>query len=369
MARLEARLAVDFGGFRLDAELDLPLEGIAVVFGPSGSGKTTLLRALAGISRRARGLVRFDGELWQDDARGVHVPTHRRGVGCVFQDGRLFPHLSVRGNLLYGQRRTPAEARKLPLERIVELLDLAPLLARRTNALSGGERQRVAIGRALLASPRLLLMDEPLASVDLARRGEILGFVEALPRALGIPIVYVTHSLEEMLRLASRVVLVERGRIVAEGPLDDVSERIDELVRVAEFDPGTVVSGEIVAWDEAFALATLRFAGGELRIPMPAARVGETRRIRIRSRDVALALDPPGRATILNVLRGQIVAIELAPPGDAEVIVDVGVPLRARVTRRSAVDLGLAPGTVVHALVKAVALESTSGAASVDAGA
>jgi molybdate transport system ATP-binding protein len=360
MARFEARLVVDFGEFRLAVELDLPLEGIAVVFGPSGSGKTTLLRALAGISRRATGFVRFDGELWQDDARGVRLPTHRRGVGCVFQDGRLFPHLSVRSNLLYGERRTPAAARKLELERVLDLLDLAPLLSRRTQALSGGERQRVAIGRALLASPRLLLMDEPLASVDLARRGEILPFVEALPRALGIPIVYVTHSLDEMLRLASRVVLVERGRVVAEGPLEQVSERIDEFIGTSELDPGTVVSGEVIAFDESFALATIRFGGGELRIPTPAARLGETRRIRIRSRDVALSLDPPGRATILNVLRGTIREIEPTGPGDADVIVDVGVPLRARITRRSAVDLGLAPGVAVHALVKAVALESAA---------
>jgi molybdate transport system ATP-binding protein len=357
--RLEARLEVEAGEFRLEATIDLPLSGIAVIFGPSGAGKTTLLRAIAGIGARARGFLAFEGEVWQDDARGVRVPPHRRGVGFVFQQGRLFPHLSVRRNLLYGWRRTPPAERKLDVDRVFDLLEVRPLLERRIGALSGGERQRVAIGRALLASPRLLLMDEPVASVDLALRGEILAFVERLPRELGIPIVYVTHSVDEMLRLAERVVLVERGRTRAQGPVEELSKEIDLLVGSSDADPGTVFAGTVTEYDERFALARIRFAGGEIRIPSAPVMPGVERRVRVRSRDVSLSLDPPGRATILNVLRGTIREVVDVSASDADVLIDVGVPLRARVTRRSVAHLGLAPGVEAFALVKAVALETS----------
>ena len=356
-SRLEARLAVDAGDFRLDANLDLELDGIGVVFGPSGAGKTTLLRAIAGVGPEPRGFVSFDGEVWLDDARRVRVPPHRRGVGYVFQQGRLFPHLSVRSNLLYGWKRTPAAERKLDVDRVFDLLEMRPLLDRRIPMLSGGERQRVAIGRALLASPRLLLMDEPVASVDLALRGEILTFVERLPRELGIPILYVTHSLEEMLRLASLLVLVAGGRVRAQGSVEALSSELDTLLG-AELDPGTVFAGTVTDYDATFSLARIRFEGGELRIPSAAAEPGERRRVRIRSRDVSLSLDPPGRVTNLNVLRGTIREIVEVSRSDADVVIDVGVRLRARITRRSVAQLALAPGVEAWALVKAVALEN-----------
>ena len=357
-ARLEARLAVDAGDFRLDAKLDLALDGIAVVFGPSGAGKTTLLRAIAGVGSEPRGFVSFDGDVWLDDSRRIRVPPHRRGVGYVFQQDRLFPHLSVRSNLLYGWKRTPAAERKLDVDRVFDLLEVRPLLDRRIGMLSGGERQRVAIGRALLASPRLLLMDEPVASVDLPRRGEILTFVERLPHELGIPILYVTHSLDEMLRLASLVVLVADGRVRAQGPVETLSSELDALVGSAELDPGTVFAGTVADYDPAFGLARIRFAGGELRIPSATAEPGERRRVRIRSRDVSLSLDPPGRVTNLNVLRGTIREITDVSRSDAEVVIDIGVRLLARVTRRSVAQLALAPGVEAYALVKAVALEN-----------
>ena len=298
-----------------------------------------------------------DYVLLLDDARGVRVPPHRRGVGYVFQQGRLFPHLSVRSNLLYGWKRTPAAERKLDVDGVFDLLEMRPLLDRRISMLSGGERQRVAIGRALLASPRLLLMDEPVASVDLALRGEILTFVERLPRELGIPILYVTHSLEEMLRLASLLVLVAGGRVRAHGSVEALSSELDALLG-AELDPGTVFAGTVTDYDATFSLARIRFEGGELRIPSTAAEPGERRRVRIRSRDVSLSLDPPGRVTNLNVLRGTIREIVEVSRSDADVVIDVGVRLRARVTRRSVAQLALAPGVEAWALVKAVALEN-----------
>lgn len=364
MAMLEAHVRVSLGDFRLDAELEVPLDGIAVVFGPSGGGKTTLLRALAGVESGVHGRIVLDDEVWLDDARSIRVPAHRRRVAVVFQDSRLFPHLSVRSNLLYGWRRTPNVDQKLEPGRVFGVLDLEPLLGRRVGDLSGGERQKVAIGRALLASPRLLLMDEPLASLDVGRRLEILPFIERLPGEFAISILYVTHSLDEMLRLGSFVVLLDRGRIVARGPAERVSDAIDRLLGGAELDAGTVVAGVVAGYDAEYGLARLRFEGGELRVPSLPVVAGTARRVRIRSRDVALALDPPGRATFLNVLRGTVRAIDDVSVSDAEVALDVGIPLKARVTRRSAADLGLEPGTPIYALLKAVALEGGANEAS-----
>jgi molybdate transport system ATP-binding protein len=359
MTRLLADCRRSFADFALDARLDLELRGIACLFGPSGSGKSTLLRGLAGLQRMA-GSVRFGAEVWQDEARRLFVPAHRRGVGMVFQDARLFPHLGVEGNLRYGLRRTPDGERRVGLEQVVRVLDLGPLLGRRTTALSGGERQRVALGRAVLGNPKLLLLDEPLAALDAARREEVLPFVERLPVEFGLPILYVTHAIEEVLRLAADLILIERGRIVAAGPIEEVTSRLDLHEYADRLDAGAVLRVVVAKHDPARGLTHFRFAGGELRAPLTDLREGAQVNVRIRSRDVSIALEPPRAISILNVIPGRVVRIGEAEGPQAHVLLDVGAPLWARITRASVADLRLAPGLPVYALLKAVAVDRRS---------
>lgn len=344
-------------GFAFDAQLALGLRGVAALFGPSGSGKSTLLRCIAGLER-AEGSVRLGDEVWQDDR--VFVPPHRRAVGCVFQDARLFPHLTVAGNLRYGWRRTPTAARRLTVERVARALDLEGLLGRWPSGLSGGERQRVAIARAVLGHPRLLLMDEPLAALDAARKEEILPFVERLPAEFGVPILYVTHAIEEVLRLASDLVLIERGRIVAAGPIEQVTTRLDLHEYVDRLDAGAVLRATVSRHEPARGLTHFAFAGGELRAPLSDLPLGAHVNIRIRARDVSLALEPPRAISILNVLPGRILRIGGEPGPQAHVLLDIGAPLWARITRASVADLGLQPGKPVYALLKAVAVDRRS---------
>lgn len=353
---VEARIA--WPDFALNASLALELRGIAALFGPSGSGKSTLLRCVAGLEPRARGAVRLGDEVWQDGR--VFVPSHRRAVGYVFQDARLFPHLSVEGNLRYGLKRTPAAERRLTLERVARVLDLEPLLDRRPDRLSGGERQRVAIGRAVLGHPRLLLMDEPLAALDAARKEEILPFIERLPAEFALPVLYVTHAIEEVLRLASDLVLIERGRIVAAGPIEDVTSRLELHEYADRLDAGAVLRATVSRHDAARGLTHFAFAGGELRAPLTALPEGAQVNIRIRARDVSLALERPRAISILNVLPGRVVRIGEDGGPQAQILLDVGAPLWARVTRASVADLGLAPGAPVYALLKAVAVDRRS---------
>lgn len=360
MARLVASSRIRYPGFELEADLDLELDGVGAVFGPSGSGKTTLLRTIAGLERSARGTVRLDAEAWQDDPAGIFLPPHRRSVGFVFQDTRLFPHLSVRSNLGYGLRRTPPRERRFSLEEVSHLLDLDALLERRPLALSGGERQRVAIGRAVLTSPRLLLMDEPLASLDAGRKEEILPFIERLAGGLGIPILYVSHAIDEVSRLASTLVLLWDGRILATGPIEDVTSRLDLRPYVGMLDAGAVLRAVVRGHDAAFGLTRLGFRGGELVIPHLDLPPGTPVNALVRSRDVALSLDPPGNTSILNVLEGRVLEISEEPGPQVHVLLDVGSPLWARIMRKSIDDLGLVPGKTVYALLKAVAIDQRS---------
>jgi molybdate transport system ATP-binding protein len=361
LRRLEARIALDRGAFRLHADLALGLEGVTAIFGPSGCGKSTLLRVLAGLEPGATGRIAFDGTTWLDD--GVFAPPRRRGVGLVFQDARLFPHLSVRGNLLYGHRRTPEQERLFAPETVIRLMDLEPLLKRPVAALSGGERQRLAISRAVLASPRLLLMDEPLASLDQGRKEDILPFVERLAGDLAIPILYVSHEIDEVVRLASDLVLMAEGRVVASGPIEQVSNRFDLRSYAGRLDAGSIIRMRVAGHDVASGITRFAFPGGEMIGPRVDLAEGAAVNLRIRSRDVAIALDPPGRTSILNVLPGTVVEIapEEGPQApQAHVLLDIGAPLWARIMRKSVEDLDLAPGSPVYALIKAVAVDRRS---------
>ncbi|RMG58338.1 MAG: molybdenum ABC transporter ATP-binding protein [Gammaproteobacteria bacterium] len=349
---LEVSLQLERGDFRLDVDFRVDEPGITALFGPSGCGKTSLLRTIAGLERGARGRVVVDGAVWQDAKR--FVPVHHRALGFVFQEASLFPHLSVEGNLRYGWKRVPESERRIRLEEIIELLDLGPLLGRRPQGLSGGERQRVAVGRALATSPRLLLMDEPLAALDARRKAEILPFLERLHRSLALPILYVTHSAEEVARLADRVLLMADGRITHEG---SVTELLPRITREGE-GPLSLLHGRVLGHLEEDALLEVEAAGHRLLLPSPALTAGTPVRLRIPAREVSLALDETARSSILNRLPARIEWIEEEGPGTCLVHLSVsGHELLARVTRRSVRALDLAPGRAVVAQIKSVALE------------
>ncbi|SDG14963.1 molybdate transport system ATP-binding protein [Limimonas halophila] len=357
MGELTVTVRRAFPDFTLAVDHAFALDGITALFGPSGAGKSTLLRIVAGHERGAQGRVIFDGEAWQDGR--THVPPHRRGVGTVFQDARLFPHLNVRGNLRYADKRAPAGSGRITFDGVVRALDLGPLLDRRPQALSGGERQRVAVGRTLLTRPRLLLMDEPLAALDLRRKADILPHIAALPRTFGVPIVYVTHAIEEVTQLADRMAVLAHGELRAAGETAAVLERRDLQPELGHFEAGVALTARVTAHDADFHLTHVRL--GEQRIQMPAAPVpvGSDVRLRVRARDVALAREEPRGISIRNRLRGTVLDVaEEADTAFAEVLVDVeGQHLRARLTRAAVADLDLAPGTPVWALVKSIAFD------------
>ena len=348
------------GGFALEASF--ASEGrVTALFGRSGAGKTTLVNAIAGLGLPAGGHITVDGDTLLDTARGISVPPHRRRIGYVFQEGRLFPHLSVRRNLGYGSYFAPHKARYVDFDSVVETLGIAALLERKPDKLSGGERQRVAIGRALLAHPRLLLMDEPLVSLDAARRHEVLVFIERLRDAFAIPIIYVSHAMDEVIRLADTLVLIDGGKVAAVGPVEDLLSRLDLRPLTGRYEAGAVISARVGTTDAAYALTNLEFPGGTLRVSSLDAVPGTTVRLRIRARDVSLALTRPTDISVLNIFEGTVmeVAADPADPTGAQLDVrlDIGVPLWARITRRSADELGIASGRRVHALVKSVAID------------
>ncbi|MBV8202338.1 MAG: molybdenum ABC transporter ATP-binding protein [Acidobacteria bacterium] len=351
------------GGFVLDVDFTAPPTGVTGVFGPSASGKTTLLRCVAGLERAPAGLLEVAGEVWQDEERGWFVPAHRRRVGYVFQEAGLFAHLSVRRNLEYGLRRTPAAERRVRFEEAVEWLGLGPLLPRVPEALSGGQRQRVAVARALLTSPRLLLMDEPLAALDARAREDILPYFERLHAQLEIPVLYVSHSAAELLRLADHLLLLAAGKVRAAGPLALVSTRLDLLPWGPEAELGVVVEAVVAGHDERFGLTYLDFAGGRLSLPRHAAAApGSRQRVRVLARDVSLALERPERTSVLNVFPARIVEIDAPSAAGAAgrqplVKLDAGgAALLAQVTHKSLAVLDLRPGVPVYAVIKGVAL-------------
>ena len=348
------------GGFRLDARFAAQAP-IVALFGRSGAGKSTLVNAIAGLVRPERGRIAVAGRTLFDDRRGIDLAPENRRVGYVFQDALLFPHLTVRANLAYGERLTPPNERYVDRARVIELLDLQRLLDRRPSRLSGGERQRAAIGRALLASPRLLLMDEPLASLDAARKAEILAYVELLRDELRLPIVYVSHSLDEVTRLADHVVVIGEGRVLAEGTLAGVMARPDMAMLGGRSEAGTVIEARVANVDETHGLTTLAFDGGELVVPNLDALPGEPVRARVRARDVSIALARPAGVSIQNILPARVTgfASEYGAIVDVEMAVG-GATILARVTRKAVAELDLRPGLDVHALVKAVAIDRRS---------
>jgi molybdate transport system ATP-binding protein len=341
--------------FQLQVECEFPGRGITALFGRSGCGKTTVLRCIAGLERVARASVRFNGEVWQDQRR--FVPTYLRPLGYVFQESSLFAHLDVRGNLEYGLRRVPAAQRRIGFDQAVRYMGLESLLTHRAEQLSGGQRQRVAIARALLTSPQLLLMDEPLSSLDLASRGEILPHLERLHDELSIPIIYVSHEIGEVMRIADHITLLEAGRVRAFGSIHEMLTRPDLPLAHLE-EAGSIFDGVIAEHDARYHLSYVGIAAGRLAISLRAAPVGQAVRVRIDARDVSLALEPPQHTSITNILPGRVMDVtDDRDPAQRLVRIDVGGrPLLARITRRSAAQLAIAPGVALYAQVKSVAL-------------
>jgi molybdate transport system ATP-binding protein len=362
-ALLEIAVTKRLGDFTLDVNFSAQATGITAFFGRSGAGKSTLVNALAGLIRPDRGRIVIAGEVLFDTARGIDVPPERRRLGYVFQDGLLFPHYSVRGNLLYGSKARREGG--VSFDAIVGLLGLETLLDRRPGALSGGEKQRVALGRALLAGPRLLLMDEPLAALDAPRKAEILPFIERLRDELHIPIVYVTHAMEEIVRLADTLVLLSDGKVAAVGSVEELTSRLDLRPLTGRYEAGAVIRTEIAGHDTQDGLTQLVFPGGRLNVARLEMPVGAHVRVRVRARDVVLALARPTGLSIRNAFAGKVVEIAGETGPVVDVRLDVGVEdqpvmLWARITRRALAELGLAPGSAVYALVKTVALDRQS---------
>jgi len=353
---IQARFRIDRGDFCLDVDLSLPGHGVTALFGHSGSGKTTILRAMAGLECPPGGHFAIGDTIWQDAASGRFTPPHAREIGVVFQEASLFPHLSVRRNLGFGERRVPAAQRRYQLTDVANMLGIDHLLDRMPGQLSGGERQRAAIARALLAAPRILLMDEPLAALDLKRKREILPYLERLHRELSIPLVYVSHSPEEVARLADHLVLLDGGKVVASGPLNSVLSRID--LPAAFADDAGVVLDTVVDGHEDDHLTRLRFPGGQIHVAQRPEPVGTPLRCRVHARNVSLALVPQAQTSILNCVRATV--MDLAPtatPGQMLVRLDcAGEPLLARITERSIKTLDIRPGLALRAQIKAVAL-------------
>lgn len=356
-ARIEARFRVAYGGFSLDVDLVLPGRGVSALFGHSGSGKTTLLRCVAGLEPAAQGRLTVNGECWQDSARGVCVPTHRRALGYVFQEASLFPHLSVRRNLEFGLRRIPPAARRVSFAQATALLGIDALLERMPAHLSGGERQRVGMARALLTSPRILLMDEPLAALDARRKQEILPYLERLHDELDIPVLYVSHSPEEVVRLADHVVMLGEGRVMASGELHATMARLDLPTAFTE-DAGVVIDGIVAEHDDHYHLTRLDFPGGAVFVARQGAAPGKQMRFRVHARDVSLADHRVEGSSILNLLPVTVQEIVGADtPAHVLIRLDAGgTPLLARITRRSSEQLMVCPGRTLWAQIKSVAL-------------
>jgi len=352
---LEVSIVRQLAGFRLDATFTAPTPGVIALFGRSGSGKSSLTNVIAGLLAPDSGTVCLDGEVLTDVRRGLTVPVERRRIGYVFQDARLFPHLSVAGNLRYGERRRRDAPTLIGFDEVVELLGLARLLERKPWQLSGGERQRVSLGRALLSQPRLLLLDEPLASLDVARREEVLPYLVALRDRLSMPMVYVSHQFDEVLRLATHLVLLEAGRVLAEGPVEEMS-LYPELQSVIGPDlVGAVVDGLVTRVNADTGSAELSVGTGTLQVSLREVPLGARVRLQLLARDVILATQPVQGLSVRNALASTVIAISDDVFGAVLVRVDVGGAIvLARITQDARRALNLHPGDAVWTLVKAV---------------
>lgn len=357
MPNLSLTIDLERDAFNLALDTNIELAPITALFGPSGAGKTTLLRVIAGLERHARGKLILGESTWQDSASGTFVPPNERRIGYVFQDGRLFSHLSAAGNLLFAARLAPPSTR-FSVDDVIAALDLGPLLARKPHALSGGEQQRVAMGRALLRDPEIMLMDEPLSAIDTQRKAEIVPYIEHIAHEFAIPILYVTHTIEEVSRLATKMILLTDGRVAAIGGVGEILERIDLWPHTGPTTVGALLLARIE--DSYHDMTTLSLAGQLLRIPAIDGAPGSVVRVRVAAKDVALATHKPSGLSIRNVLEAKILKIDLLEPVFAEILLDVGKQrLRAEITREAAEELGLTEGQTVYALVKSVAIDRT----------
>lgn len=355
MSGIDARFRGRFGDFTLDAVFSAPAKGITGLFGPSGCGKTTVLRCIAGLTKLTDGYLKADGAVWQDADQ--FLAPHKRAIGYVFQEPRLFSHLSVLGNLHYGLRR--ARTRAIELEPVIDLMGIRDLLRRSTASLSGGERQRIAIGRALLSQPRLLLMDEPLSALDRQSKNEILPYLESLPRALSIPIIYVSHDLAELERLADHLVLMREGRVQAAGPLTQLLTDLSlPLARLPE--AAAVLDLTVEGYDAAYDVSQCRIDGLPFFVPGHLGAAGTVRRVRVRAGDVSLAMQQPAGSSVLNILPARIVSAEAASPSQMLVLLGLGASgetrLLSSITRKSWDALGLHPGQTLFAQIKGMAM-------------
>lgn len=329
-------------------------DGLTALFGPSGAGKSLMAQMLGGLVTPDAGHIRINDRLLFDAKKGINIPPHQRRIGFIFQEHRLFPHYSVKGNLIYGRKGTQGT---VPFDTVIDILGIAHLLDRRPAALSGGERQRVAIGRALLSNPKVLVMDEPLSSLDAARKKEILPLIERLKSEFGITTLYISHAIEEITRLADHLLLIDRGELKGSGPVAGILSRLDLIPYTGGYDAGSLIEAAMRRYDADFHMSELEApGGGRLFLTGEAAKVGETVRLRIRARDVALSLDPPGALSILNRFKGRITDHCSGAAGMEELLIDAGFPLAARVTRKSFEEMGLKEGAEVWALVKSVTI-------------
>ncbi|SDR20840.1 molybdate transport system ATP-binding protein [Pseudomonas grimontii] len=356
---INVRLNVKYPGFALDVDLQLPGRGVTALYGHSGSGKTTCLRCIAGLERAEDGFIQINDEVWQDSRNGLFVPPHKRALGYVFQEPSLFAHLSVRANLEFGLKRIPRQQRRVDMAQATELLGIGHLLDRHPQHLSGGERQRIGIARALLTSPTLLLMDEPLAALDSKRKGEILPYLERLHDELDIPVLYVSHAQDEVARLADHIVLLSDGKALASGPIGETLARLD-LPMARGDDAGVVVNGNVSAYDDHYQLLTLQLPNSaqHLRVAHVPLALGNALRVKVQARDVSLSLQAEEHSSILNRLPVTVTQ-EIAADNSAHVLVRLdadGTPLLARITRFSRDQLQLHPGQTLWAQIKAVAV-------------
>ncbi|MBT6476110.1 MAG: molybdenum ABC transporter ATP-binding protein [Rhodospirillaceae bacterium] len=353
---LDISLQTRIGDFEIKAAFQAEA-GITALFGPSGAGKTSLVNMLAGLERPARGRIVVWDQVLFDSEQGIDLSPEQRRLGYVFQESRLFPHMTVAGNLSYGRALVPKGVALVDYDAVVDLLALRPLLVRRPKTLSGGERQRVAIGRAILAAPRLLLMDEPLANLDAPRRAEILPFIEKLRREFDISIVYVSHNMDEIVRLADQLIVMADGAIAAQGPVDEITARLDLRHLTGRWDAGAVLSTTVAEQDDVDKLTRLSFQGGDLWLPQLDLGLGSPLRIRVHARDVSLALAPPEQVSVLNVFTGEVIEVGADDGPQVDVLIDIGTPLWARITKRSQRELDIMPGRKVHAMIKAMAVD------------
>ncbi|EJM00996.1 molybdenum ABC transporter, ATP-binding protein [Pseudomonas sp. GM102] len=356
---IHARLKLNYSGFSLDVDLQLPGRGVTALYGHSGSGKTTCLRCIAGLEQAEQGFIQVNDEVWEDSDKGIFVPPHKRALGYVFQEASLFPHLSVRANLEFGLRRIPRQQRRVDMAHATELLGIGHLLGRDPQNLSGGERQRIGIARALLTSPKLLLMDEPLAALDTQRKNEILPYLQRLHDELDIPVLYVSHSQGEVARLADHLVLFSNGKALASGPIGETLARLDLPLALGD-EAGVVIEGHVSAYDADYQLLTLQLPNTELSIRVAHSPMAEglALRCKVQARDVSLSLQGVEQSSILNRLPVTVIS-EIGADNAAHVLIRLsaaGTPLLARITRYSRDQLGVHPGQQLWAQIKAVAV-------------